>query len=181
MLTWWRRNLQNTVEWLYCDSQLIYYMKVHVPVPHHPLVHGAREQNLKDSMFPETPIPVVARTRSMKEATKIEVSAFTQLITSFSTHDSQASDRLQRNLPSILITLVGQTQARAGVERVFQSFQNLHTNKHVFYIMLEAILYKLFDELPQRELVAAFVCQPLEIVSHLILITTGVHECSVPG
>ena len=110
-------------------------------------------------MFPETPEPVITRTKSMKEATRVEVGdLYFRGFVMTNYLSLQASERLQRNLPPILITLVGQNQARLGVEKVFQSFQNLHTNKHVFYIIMEALLYKLFDELPQRELVAAFVC-----------------------
>ena len=70
---------------------------------------------------------------------------------------AQALERLLANLPSMLNTLVGQKQGRQGVTRLFHCFQNLHTNKHLLYIILEALLYKLFDELPQRDLVAALV------------------------
>ena len=77
----------------------------------------------------------------------------------------------------MVATLVGQKQGRQGVTRLFHCFQNLHTNKHLAYILLEALLYKLFDELPQRDLVAAFVRHCTACISH----TPQVHLNALRG
>ena len=69
----------------------------------------------------------------------------------------QALTKLLENLPAVLATMVGQGQAKQGVAKLFEALQNTHTNKHLMYIILEALLYKLFPEVPQRDLVAAFV------------------------
>ena len=66
-------------------------------------------------------------------------------------------ERLLECVPAVLATAVGTAQARAGLARWLDCFQNIHTNKHMCYIILEAALYKLFPEIPQRDLVSAFV------------------------
>lgn len=57
------------------------------------------------------------------------------------------------NLPAILQSLVGQGNCKRGALRVFGNLQNKHMNKHLFYMLFEAILVTLGSpELRQRDL-----------------------------
>jgi sorting nexin-25 len=127
-------------------------------------------QNLKDSLFPENYVPPPARSNEVKEATRNE--AWFSRSAWRSSHVLQALTKLLENLPAVLVTMVGQGQAKEGVKKLFEALQNTHTNKHLAYIILEALLYKLFPEIPQRDLVAAFVhCRYMSTFPHS-------HRCS---
>ena len=147
------------MEWLFCDAQLMFYLKVGCMLS---IIFNSLSicwQNFKAAMFPEKPEePAAVRTKEVKRATRDEVRCHTCCNHPITPSCCQALERLLGNLPAVLITLVGQKQGRLGVEKLFHSFQNLHSNKHMCYIVLEALLYKLFPEVPQRDLVAAFVC-----------------------
>lgn len=112
------QNVQESVEWLWHDSQLIR------------LVEAFNETMFPDDYSAPDPPDVGERLEVRK----------------------QARTALLRTLPDVLVTLVGTTNARRGVGKLFDALQSDAMNKRLFYTLFEALLSKLFPELARRDL-----------------------------
>jgi hypothetical protein len=59
----------------------------------------------------------------------------------------EAKELVLRNIPEILVNLVGQQAARNGAAKVFETLQEQTLNKQLFYELLEHHCNLLFPEL----------------------------------
>ena len=112
------QNVQESVEWLWHDSQLIRLVEA-----------------FNVAMFPEdwtAPEPPTAEERVRAH--------------------NLARAALLQTLPDVLVTLVGTTNARRGIGKLFDALQSKAMNKRLFFTLLEAILSTLFPELARRDL-----------------------------
>ena len=58
-------------------------------------------------------------------------------------------ERLVRNIPEMVVNLVGQQSARNGVLKVYESLQEKTLNRQLVYELLELACHNLFPELLQ--------------------------------
>lgn len=101
--------------------------------------------SLTDSLFPLQPPPHNIRDQASRQSTLVE-----------------AERSLLNSIPPVMASLVGQSNCRRGIQRLFNSLQNAHTNKHVLVCMLELLLVRLLPELSERILSGCFV--PMDAV-----------------
>ncbi|XP_030622570.1 sorting nexin-25 [Chanos chanos] len=59
----------------------------------------------------------------------------------------RAQQKLLDNIPDALQNLVGQQNARYGIIKIFNAFQEASANKHLLYVLLEMLLKELCPEL----------------------------------
>ena len=62
---------------------------------------------------------------------------------------SNVRERLVRNIPEMVLNLVGQQSARNGVLKVYESLQEKRLNRQLVYELLELACHNLFPELQQ--------------------------------
>ncbi|KAK3599208.1 hypothetical protein CHS0354_012814 [Potamilus streckersoni] len=88
--------------------------------------------NFKDSMWPDGKLAeaLPVRTNEQKLRTRMK-----------------AKDKFLKNMPEAVKSLVGDDNAKRGAIKMFEVFQDVRLNKHLFYVLLELLLFELFPEL----------------------------------
>ncbi|XP_076663978.1 sorting nexin-25 [Andrena cerasifolii] len=61
----------------------------------------------------------------------------------------EARRQFLSNIPEVLTNLVGAQSAQRGAIKIFDSLQNVHLNKQLFYDIFEAVMFEVFPELPR--------------------------------
>lgn len=64
----------------------------------------------------------------------------------------QAMRKLLDNIPDALEKLVGQQNARNGIIKIFNNFQEANANKHLLYVLMEMVLKELCPELEFQQI-----------------------------
>ncbi|KAL3879426.1 hypothetical protein ACJMK2_031724 [Sinanodonta woodiana] len=88
--------------------------------------------NFKDSMWPDGKLAEAfpVRTDEQKLRTRIK-----------------AKEKFLKNMPEAVKSLVGDDNAKRGAIKMFEVFQDVRLNKHLFYVLLELLLFELFPQL----------------------------------
>jgi len=63
----------------------------------------------------------------------------------------KAKEIMMKNIPDVLSNLVGKKNSKLGFIKIFEGFQDIKTNKHIFYILLELIIITLCPEIKSDE------------------------------
>ena len=63
----------------------------------------------------------------------------------------QAKERMMKNIPDVLVNLVGRRNSDVGFLKLFEAAQDMRTNKHFFYVFLELVVLTLCPEIKSRE------------------------------
>ncbi|EDO37987.1 predicted protein, partial [Nematostella vectensis] len=58
----------------------------------------------------------------------------------------RAMDHLLKDIPEVLQNLVGKKNSRLGTIKVFEAFQDVRVNKHLFYVLLEMCIFTICPE-----------------------------------
>ncbi|XP_077984333.1 sorting nexin-25-like [Glandiceps talaboti] len=61
--------------------------------------------------------------------------------------------KLLQNIPDALQNLLGKKNSKLGTIKVFNAFQDVRTNKHLFYVLFELVLLELCPELKDPKIV----------------------------
>ncbi|XP_070553857.1 sorting nexin-25-like [Ptychodera flava] len=64
----------------------------------------------------------------------------------------RARQKLLQSIPEALQNLVGKRNSRLGAIKIFNAFQDVRTNKHLFYVFFELVLLELCPELKDPKL-----------------------------
>ena len=63
----------------------------------------------------------------------------------------QAKERMMKNIPDVLVNLVGRRNSNVGYLKLFEAAQDMRTNKHFFYVFLELVVTTVCPEIKSRE------------------------------
>ncbi|XP_065058443.1 sorting nexin-25-like [Rhopilema esculentum] len=67
----------------------------------------------------------------------------------------KAKEKMMKNIPDVLSNLVGKRNSKLGFIKIFEGFQDIKTNKHIFYVLLELIIITLCPEIKSDEILDA--------------------------
>ncbi|XP_057312986.1 sorting nexin-25-like [Hydractinia symbiolongicarpus] len=67
----------------------------------------------------------------------------------------QAKEKMMKSIPDVLANLVGKRNGKLGFMKLFEAIQDLQTNKHLFYVMLELIIVTICPEVKSKEVLAS--------------------------
>ncbi|XP_071480255.1 sorting nexin-25-like [Diadema antillarum] len=91
----------------------------------------------QDSMWPEGELAQAQPSPSLEEQRATQ---------------REARDKFLENLPDFLQNLLGKGNSRLGAIKIFEALQDVRTNKHIFYNLLELALLELCPELKDPRL-----------------------------
>ncbi|XP_032234354.2 sorting nexin-25 [Nematostella vectensis] len=63
----------------------------------------------------------------------------------------RAMDHLLKDIPEVLQNLVGKKNSRLGTIKVFEAFQDVRVNKHLFYVLLEMCIFTICPEVKSEK------------------------------
>nr|XP_006816541.1 PREDICTED: sorting nexin-25-like [Saccoglossus kowalevskii] len=91
----------------------------------------------RDAMWPngEPALPLSVRSEDDKITTKLK-----------------ARLKLLKNIPDAMQNLLGKRNSKLGAIKIFNAFQDVRTNKHLFYVLFELVLLEVCPELKDPKL-----------------------------